>query len=69
MDELASKAHITDRATQSIQIVDDILGMNSEDWERKYNRKSSEGPEMLMIRKFQTDLSLRAKKLMEKNYD
>ena len=39
--------------------------MTSEDWERKYNRKSSESPEMLMIRKFQTELSLRAKKISQ----
>jgi hypothetical protein len=50
-----------DHATNSIQIVDDIMGMTSDDWERKYHRKSSENKEMLMIRKFQTELRLRAK--------
>ena len=69
LEEMVSKANISDRATKSIQIVDDILGMSSEDWERKYNRGSNEGPEMQMLKKFQEDLSLRAKKLMLKNSD
>ena len=60
---MAKQSGKKDHATNSIQIVDDILGMTSDDWERKYNRKNSESPEMLMIRKFQTELSLRAQNI------